>query len=495
MRGFNYMNVSDIDKYRNDHPEQILIGSEEASTLCTRGIYSNDTINGFVCDYDINIPGWGCTAEKWWKFFDERPWLMGAFVWTGFDYRGEPTPYSWPCINSHFGIMDVCGFPKNNYYYYQAWWSNKDVMSIYPHWNWKGKEGDTIDVWCQTNCEGVELILNGKSLGRKNVMKNSHLEWKVPYQPGVLEVHGWTDTKLLTRKIVTTGNPVRIILKPDRSSILADGEDVSVINITVVDENGWEVPTADNLIKFEISGNGKIIGVGNGNPSSHEPDKYLTGNYQRKLFNGKCQVIIQSKREPGDIILIASSDGLNTEKISMKALPSELKPTALSENPDIIKHKAFKAKVDYKNPYSTKYPGIGSNTLVDGEIGSTDFRDGFWQGFEENNLEIIIDLDEILEIKKITSNYLQNINSWIFLPEEVKYYTSKDGIKFELVEKIKNTIPDDKGEKFIKTFSAKFKTSEARYIKVQAKNIGLCPKWHVGAGKKAWLFVDEIVVE
>lgn len=158
VRGFNYIILGNPDKYHRDHPGQPVWGSEEASTLCTRGIYANDTSAGYVSDYDVNAPSWGSTAEHWWKYYAARPWLAGAFVWTGFDYRGEPTPYSWPCINSHFGIMDVCGFPKNNYYYYQAWWTNKDVLHIAPHWNWSGREGKLVAVWCQSNCDSVELF-------------------------------------------------------------------------------------------------------------------------------------------------------------------------------------------------------------------------------------------------------------------------------------------------------------------------------------------------
>lgn len=310
IRGFNYMNIADIDKYRKDHPDQILLGSEEASTLCTRGIYANDTINGYVADYDQNKPRWGALTEPWWKFFDEREWLAGAFVWTGFDYRGEPTPYKWPCISSHFGVMDVCGFPKNNFYYYQAWWTNKDVLHIYPHWNWKGKEGEIINVWCQSNCESVELFLNGKSLGKKNMEKNSHLEWNVTYEPGTLEARGIKNGKTITTKVETTGEPYKILLVPDRETINAGGEDVSVITVAVVDERGREVPAADNLITFDLNGDGKIIGVGNGNPSSHEPDKFLNGGWQRKLFNGKCQIIVQSGKSKGKIVLYASSAGL-----------------------------------------------------------------------------------------------------------------------------------------------------------------------------------------
>ncbi len=184
VRGINYIVLGDPDAYHRAHPEQPVWGSEEASTLSTRGIYVNDKTNGYMSDYDLNAPRWGATAEKSWPFYAVRPWLAGEFVWTGFDYRGEPTPYSWPCINSHFGLMDTCGFPKNNYFYYQSWWSDKDVLHIAPHWNWRGKEGQAIDVWCQSNCEAVELFLNGKSLGRKTMKPNSHLEWNVPYAPG-----------------------------------------------------------------------------------------------------------------------------------------------------------------------------------------------------------------------------------------------------------------------------------------------------------------------
>ena len=327
VRGFNYINITDIDKYRKDHLDQILMGSEEASTVCTRGIYANDPVSGYVSDYDLNFPRWASTAERWWSFYAERPWLAGGFAWTGFDYRGEPTPYGWPCINSHFGIMDMCGFPKNNYYYYQAWWSDKDVLHIYPHWNWKGREGQIIDVWCQSNCGAVELFLNGKSLGKKTMPPNSHLEWKVAYRPGVLEAKGWKNGKVISAKIETTGEPVSIHLAPDRPSINADGEDICIVNVTAHDAKGREVPIADNLIKFELNGRGKIIGVGNGNPSSHEPDKYLLGTYQRRLFNGKCQVIIQSTQEAGEINLTATSDGLKSDSIVIKTLPCKPRPT------------------------------------------------------------------------------------------------------------------------------------------------------------------------
>jgi beta-galactosidase len=327
VRGFNYMNIVKIDQYRKDHPEQILIGTEEASTLCTRGIYANDTVRGYVCDHDHNKPKWGELAETWWKFYDEREWLSGAFVWTGFDYRGEPTPYSWPCINSHFGIMDVCGFPKNNYYYYQSWWSGKDVLHIAPHWNWPGQEGKLIEVWCQSNCETVELFLNGRSLGAKPMQRNSHLEWQVPYTPGTLEARGTRNGRTLTAKVETTGEPVKIVLTPDRFTIVADGEDVCVVNVSAVDAKGREVADAANLIRFALSGNGRIIGVGNGDPSSHEPDKFLNDRFQRRLFSGKCQVIVQSLGSAGGIVLRASADGTGTSELKIHTAGPTLRPS------------------------------------------------------------------------------------------------------------------------------------------------------------------------
>ena len=327
IRGFNYMTISDIDKYRKEHPDQILLGSEEASTLCTRGIYANDTVRGYVSDYDLNTPGWGATAEKWWSFFATRPWLAGGFVWTGFDYRGEPTPYSWPCINSHFGIMDVCGFPKNNFYYYQAWWTDRDVLHLAPHWNWNGKEGQKIDVWVYSNADSVELFLNGKSLGRKQMIPNSHLAWSVPYQPGTIEARGWRHGRQLAAKVETTGAPSALQITADRAVVRADGEDVSILTVSALDNQGREVPIADNLVTFDLNGSGAIIGVGNGDPSSHEPDKYLTGKYQRRLFNGKCQVIVQGTRKHGTITLQARSEGLKSSSHIIHTEQCELKPS------------------------------------------------------------------------------------------------------------------------------------------------------------------------
>lgn len=496
IRGFNYMNIANIDKYRADHPDQILWGTEEASTLCTRGVYANDSTRGYVSDNDINIPGWGCTAEKWWKFYDAREWLAGAFVWTGFDYRGEPTPYSWPCINSHFGIMDVCGYPKTNYYYYQSWWTGKDVLHIAPHWNRKGSGGKIIKVWVNSNCENVELFLNGKSLGRKIMEKNSHLEWDVPYEPGILLAKGVRNGRTIETKTETTGDAAKIILTPDRKTINADGEDVSVVNVTAVDSQGREVPDAGSLIQFRIEGKGKIIGVGNGDPSCHEPDKYLNENYSRSLFNGKCQIIIQSLKESGDIILKATSNGLENGTLIIKAAAAAIRPVTATVEAAAYQHLAYKKPVKYLTNYIDRYSAGGKGGLVDGIFGTTDYSDGQWQGFEKFDPSYVIDLGKPTEIKKVETGFIQTINSWIFLPLEVTYSFSDDGENFSSPATIVSDVPLNKSEKIIKKFSYKTNgTIKARYVKVAAKNIGYCPEWHQGKGDKCWVFVDETVVE
>jgi beta-galactosidase len=311
VRGFNY-NLFDLDAYRKEHPDQPIIGTEVASTVSTRGIYYNDTVNAYVPDYDSVAPPWASTAEYWWKIAADRDWFMGGFAWTGFDYRGEPTPYAWPDINSHFGIMDMCGFAKTVYYYYQSWWTDKDVLHIAPHWNWKDKTGQPIPVWVESNADNVELLLNGKSLGKKDMPRNGHLEWTVNYAPGKLEAIAYKKGRKLTASVQTTGEAYRLIVKPSKNNLTLDGRDAAVFNISVVDKQGLEVPDAWNLLHFTVTGNAHIIGVGNGDPSSHEPDKFAARDWQRKLFSGKCQVIIQSDaaKSSGEVIFRAEGEGL-----------------------------------------------------------------------------------------------------------------------------------------------------------------------------------------
>jgi beta-galactosidase len=288
VRGWNYHIGQDADAYHAAHPHQPNIGTEQGSTVGTRGIYANDPVRGYVSAYDDNAPEWANSAHDWWTFYDARPWLSGGMVWTGFDYRGEPTPYDWPCINSHFGILDTCGFPKDNFWYYRSWWQDWPVLHLLPHWNWPGKEGQTIEVRALSNCDEVELFLNGQSLGKQAMQRDSQLKWKVKYAPGVLSAKGSKAGKVVVEeRVETTGAPAAVQLHPDRPAIDADGEDISIITVAVVDEKGRVVPVANHPISFELEGPGRILGVGNGNPSSHEPDTFVPSAKSRSLpING-----------------------------------------------------------------------------------------------------------------------------------------------------------------------------------------------------------------
>ena len=322
VQGFNYVHA-DIDQFHKDHPHLPSMGTETASTVSTRGIYANDPARGYVSAYDVNFPPWAATAEHWWSYYDARQFLAGGFAWTGFDYRGEPTPYKWPCINSHFGILDVCGFAKDNFYYYQAWWGAEPVLHLFPHWNWAGKEGQEIEVWVHSNLERVELLLNGTSVGAQDVKRDTHLMWKVPYAAGTLEARGSRGGQVvLTAKRETTGDPARLVLQADRDAVAADGEDALVVDVEVVDAAGRGVPTAGDAVAFQVSGDAKIIGVGNGDPSSHEPDKAEA----RRAFNGRCVVIVQAGTGPGEIRVDATAPGLAPGSVTVRAEAATPRP-------------------------------------------------------------------------------------------------------------------------------------------------------------------------
>ncbi len=343
VRGFNYHPES-VAAYHQDHPQQPVIGTEMGSTVTTRGIFVKDTVHAYVPDEDSIAPSWASTAEHWWKLCAAEEWNMGGFAWTGFDYRGEPTPYQWPNINSHFGIMDMCGFPKNIYYYYQSWWTDKDVLHISPHWNWKGKEGQPVNVWVNSNADNVELFLNEKSLGKKDMPRNGHLQWDVPYEAGTLEAVAYKKGRKIISKVETTGDAVEVIVTPYKTTMTADGEDAVVINITAVDKQGREVPDANNLIHFSLTGDAKIIGVGNGDPSSHEPDKCEDGKWQRSLFNGKCQVIVQAGTSLDKIKCEAKAEGLYEGGTDIDLVPVNISLTPVaSTTPDL--HSAVPNKI------------------------------------------------------------------------------------------------------------------------------------------------------
>ena len=228
--GFNY-NLPFAESFHKDFPTRPLFGSETNSVISTRGEYSTVPSRNTMEAYDT-APKHSDTLEALWEFYATREWQAGSFAWTGFDYRGEPRPYSWPSINCYYGTVDMCGFPKDAFYYNQAWWGKEPVLHLFPHWNFEGREGDEIPVWVYSNLDEVELLVNGKSLGRKPVPRLGHVDWQVHYEPGAIEAHGFKDGKqVMTDKRETTGPVVAIRLTADRTEIDADGEDVAMLKV------------------------------------------------------------------------------------------------------------------------------------------------------------------------------------------------------------------------------------------------------------------------
>jgi len=301
--GFNY-GEDRPDGFHAKYPKRPIVGSETSSAISTRGEYVTDPKRNLMSCYD-GVVGWGKTPEDWWNFYGTREWMAGGFAWTGFDYRGEPTPYGWPSISSQFGIVDMCGFPKDFFYYYKAWWRKQPSLHLFPHWNWPGKEGQEIAVWVYSNLDEVELFLNGTSQGRQPVPHLKHVAWKVAYAPGAIEARGYKNGKLvLSEKRETTGPVAALRLSADRTQIAADGEDVALVKVEALDRHDRPVPTANTKLAFKVSGAGKLIGVGNGDPNCLESDK----EPRRSLFNGLAQVIVQSAKKAGVIRIAAMAE-------------------------------------------------------------------------------------------------------------------------------------------------------------------------------------------
>jgi len=320
--GYNYMDPG-AEAYHKAHPEKPVIGTETVSAVGTRGVYITDKTKGFVGSYDPYTTSGRASAEGWWSFCHARDWVSGGFVWTGFDYRGEPSPNGWPNISSQYGIIDTCGFPKDTFFYYQSWWTTKPVLHLFPHWNWPGMEGKKIAVWVHSNMDRVELFVNGKSLGVKDVKKDSHVAWNVEYAPGTIEARGYKgNTLTMTTKRETTGSPARLVLKADRETIKADGEEIAMFAVEVQDAQGRVVPVTDNDVTFAISGAGKLVGTGNGDPTNQQPDKGTL----RKAFAGYCMGLVQSGKKAGNITVEVTSPGLTSARATITAKSVELRP-------------------------------------------------------------------------------------------------------------------------------------------------------------------------
>ncbi len=322
VMGYNYADPQ-IEAYHKANPKIPVIGTENVSAVATRGVYKIDAAKGFIGSYDPYTTTGRASAEGWWRFANARPWMSGGFVWTGFDYRGEPSPYQWPNISSQYGVIDTCGFPKDTFYYFQAWWSAKPVLHVFPHWNWEGLEGQEIAVWVYSNLDRVELLLNGQSLGSKEVLKDSHVAWNVKYAPGTIEARGFKGgQQVMVSRRETVGKAAKLSLVADRSRIDANGVDVAFVTVAVQDAEGRVLPVTSNEISFAVSGAGKLLGVGNGDPTSHESDIGTS----RKAFSGLCMVIVQAVKTAGEIKVEVTSPGLSSATMNIAAQPATATP-------------------------------------------------------------------------------------------------------------------------------------------------------------------------
>ena len=325
--GFNYIVQNDVDNRKKANPSWRIVGTEETTGCGTRGWYFKqpEYPGRMVSLNRTNEQNYENIIERGWKFYAERPWAGGLFYWTGFDYRGEPNPLSYPAHDSEFGILDYCGFWKDEAWYLKSWWTDEPVLHIFPHWNLKGHEGETVELWAYSNCDEVELTVNGKKLGRQTMPKNGHLKWNAIYRPGRVVAVGYKNgRRVMTQTIETTKPASRLVVKADRTLLKADGRDVAVVTIEVQDAKGRVVPDACPVLTFCLEGAGRILGVGNGDPA------YLGDNHPRQqdcrkftipAFNGLAQVLVQSSRQPSSLTLTAQSESLTSGSVKIATSP------------------------------------------------------------------------------------------------------------------------------------------------------------------------------
>ena len=324
VAGYNYILQNPIDSLHQAFPERKCYGSEETSGCGTRGIYYDDPEGRWMKALNRAPNGpdsiYNC-IERGWQFYVARQWASGCFFWTGFDYRGEPNPLKFPATTSQFGIHDYCGFPKDEAYYLKSWWTYDNTLHIFPHWNLKGHEGDTISVWAYSNCEQVQLIVNGKELEKKYVPQNGHLEWECVYEPGEVKAVGYKFGKPVMEEIIQTTDEASVVdVTADRTEINADGADVSIVTVCLKDDKGRVVPDACNQLVLNTEGNVKILGVGNGDPACLDPERPADINsheFKVKAFNGYAQVLIQSQKTAGKASLTVSGEGLKAGKLAL----------------------------------------------------------------------------------------------------------------------------------------------------------------------------------
>ena len=326
--GYNYIMQNNVDERRKQHPDWKIVGTEETTGCGTRGVYFDSPDQpGRMKSMNLTADKDGTEnrIERGWKFYAERPWGAGLFYWTGFDYRGEPNPLKYPATDSEFGILDYCGFPKDEAWYLKSWWTDEPTLHIFPHWNLQGHEGEEIELWAYSNCDEVELTVNGQKLGRQKMPRNGHLKWKAMYRPGKVVATGYKNGKrILTETIETTKPAARIALSADRQTIMADGRDIAVVTVEVQDQKGRVVPDACPMLTFRLEGDGRILGAGNGDPSylgEDHPKAKDCREFSIPAFNGLAQVLIQGGHNPSSLVLSCSADQLKAGALSLLSTP------------------------------------------------------------------------------------------------------------------------------------------------------------------------------
>lgn len=326
VAGYNYILQNPIEQHRADYPQRIAVGTEETTGCGTRSVYysghegrmpaKNRTPQGSDSLYNC--------IERGMSFYEVRPWLGGFFYWTGFDYRGEPDPLVWPATGSQFGILDYCGFPKDEAYYLKSWWTDEPVLHILPHWNLEGHEGEKVSVWVYSNCDEVKLYVNGRNLGRKEMPKFGHLEWEAVYKPGSLRAVGYkAGRKVMEEVVYTAGSPAALMADADRIQIKADGRDLSIINVSVLDAEGHFAPTAEVPVTVTVDGPVRILGAGNGDSAfkgAERPAEASASTFTIDSFGGLVQFLIQSAGGQGVATVTFSSEGMTPATVELRLL-------------------------------------------------------------------------------------------------------------------------------------------------------------------------------
>ncbi len=321
VKGYNYIVQNDVEGFRSRYPDWLAIGSEETTGCGTRSVYRTDSTAGRMAPINRSLTGGTRNViERGWRFYAERPYLAGLFYWTGFDYRGEPNPMRYPATGSQFGLLDYCGFPKDEAFYLKSWWSDEPVLHISPHWNNPVPEGDSISVWVYSNCDEVELNVNGQRLGRKKMPHNGHLEWRTVYRAGAVTATGYRGGRKIRSRVETSGAPVRIIAAPHKTRLAAGGCDLSVIDLLLVDDRGREAADAQAELNVETAGGVRILGYGNGDSAfrDRERDPAQPSRLTIRTFGGRAQILVQSLAgSSGEALVSISGKGIEKTEVRL----------------------------------------------------------------------------------------------------------------------------------------------------------------------------------